>query len=130
MMMLLSDLFIASSLTYLVYILFLFIYAAKGNRGKHGSGSVEHEHFVDHVLAGTIGFVGCVGGAMAAIVHLVLQNTGVHIVPPSIEIIGNISRGVLLIAASMFVHHMIKEENPQHPFYYLHLPMSLRRHNK
>jgi len=128
MIMLISDTFIASSLTYLSYILFIFIHAARKNIGKHGSGSVEHEHFVDHVLAGSIGFVGCVGGAMAAIVHLVLQNTGTHIVPPSIEIIGNISRGVLLIAASMFVHHMIKEENPHHPFYYLHFPMSTRRH--
>ncbi len=126
MMMIISDIFIASSLTYLALVLFIFLVAAFNNRGRHGFGSIEHDHFVEHAVAGGLGFVGCVIGVICAVVHLILQNTGNHFVPPDVEIIENVSRGVLLISASMFVHHMIREESPHHPFYYLHFPMGVK----
>jgi len=120
--MLFSDIFMATSLTYLSVALFGFIRAAHANRGTHGIGSMEEDHFIEHVVSGSIGFLGCSIGAIMAVIHLVLQNTGSHVVPISVEIISNIADGLLFVAASMFVHHMIKEETPSHPFYYIHMP--------
>ena len=120
--MLLSDIFVSTALSYLSFALFRFLYAAYCNRGMHGVNSVEHDHFIEHTIAGGVGFVGCVVGAVMSAVHLVLQNTGDYTVPPHIEIIANISYGMLFIAAALFVHHMIKEETPTHKFYYLHMP--------
>lgn len=119
--MLISDIFIASALTYLSAALFAFIRKAKDNVGKHEFGSVEAEHFFEHAVAGGIGFFGCVIGAVSAVIHMILQNVeGFNAVPIHVEIIGNFANGMLFLAASLFVHHMIKEEDPNHPFYYRH----------
>jgi len=119
--MIFTDALVASALAYLSYTLWRFLCMAQGNVGKHESGSDEAFHFVDHLIAGTLGFIGCTVGAMVSIVHLVLQNTGSHAVPEYVELLGNVAYSLLFIAATLFVHHMIKEETPGHPFFYQHL---------
>ncbi|MDQ6964921.1 MAG: hypothetical protein Q9M13_08390 [Mariprofundales bacterium] len=117
--MLLSDALVSSALTYLSIALYCFLRKAKANAGKNAIGSKEAEHFFEHLVAGGIGFVGCVLGAVAAVTHMVLQQT-LDGVPEHVEILQNTGYTLLFIAAALFVHHMIKEEDPNHPFYYRH----------
>jgi len=119
--MIVSDAVVASALTCLGVMLFRFLQAAQANAGKHESGSDEASHFVAHISAGGLGFIGCVLGGVASVLHLILQNTGDHIVPYHVELVGNTGYTFMFIASAMFVHHMTQEENPSHPFFYSHM---------
>ena len=119
--MIASDSIVASALTYLCVILFRFLQAAQANVGKHESGSDEASHFIAHIAAGSLGFIGCVLGSVASILHLILQNTGPHIIPEHVELVGNMGYTLMFIASALFVHHMTQEEDPSHPFFYSHM---------
>jgi len=119
--MIVSDAVVAAALTCLCVMLFKFLRAAQANVGKHESGSDEASHFVAHIAAGGLGFIGCVLGSVASILHLILQNTGGHIVPEHVELVGNVGYTLMFIASALFVHHMTQEENPEHPFFYSHM---------
>ena len=119
--MIASDSVVAAALTYLCIILFRFLQAAQANAGKHESGSDEASHFVAHISAGGLGFIGCVLGGVASVLHLILQNTGSHMVPDHVDLVGKTGYTFMFIASAMFVHHMTKEEDPDHPFFYSHM---------
>jgi len=119
--MIASDAMVAAALTCLCGMLFRFLQAAHANVGKHEAGSDEAFHFVTHIAAGSLGFIGCVLGVVASVLHLILQNTGNHIVPEHVELVGNIGYTFMFVASALFVHHMTQEEDPSHPFFYSHM---------
>jgi len=119
--MIASDSVVASSLTYLCVMLFRFLQTAQANVGRNESGSDEASHFVAHITAGGLGFIGCVLGVVSSVLHLILQNTGSHLVPEHVELVGNMGYTFMFIASALFVHHMMQEEDPNHPFFYSHM---------
>jgi len=89
-----------------------FFYLAWQTRNAHSDDAVVQQHFLEHAIASSLAFIGSLLGAIYSIVHLFSVEQGTMS-----EIPFTASLFFLLVSGIAFMVHMIKEQNPSHPFY-------------
>jgi len=89
-----------------------FFYLAWQTHNAHADDAVVQQHFLEHAIASSLAFTGSLLGAIYSIVHLFSVEQGTMS-----EIPFTASLFFLLVSGIAFMVHMIKEQNPSHPFY-------------
>jgi len=89
-----------------------FFYLAWQTRNAHSDDAVVQQHFLEHAIASSFAFIGSLLGVLYSLVHLFSIEQGVMSEMPF-----TVSLFFLLVSGIAFMVHMIKEQNPSHPFY-------------
>jgi len=81
-------------------------------RNSHADDLVVQQHFLEHVIAASLAFMGSLIGVVYSIIHLLAKSQN-HLV----EYPFSLAMGLLLVSGLAFMLHMIKEQTPGHPYY-------------
>jgi len=89
-----------------------FFVLAWNTRKSHPDDEIVQQHFMEHAIASSLGFIGSLVGVIYSIVHLFsIEQGGLDEFPFTVAMFFMLTSGIAFMA------HMIKEQTPGHPFY-------------
>jgi len=112
-----QDIIVLTGLIYLSILAYQFFHLARLNMCSLRSGTSAKMHAIEHVLIGGIWLIGCVSYAVSCGIRIAALGDKP---PDGVLLLSTISGTLMIIAAALFVRHLIKEESAEHPFCYHH----------
>ena len=106
---------LCSLLIHLSYRVWKLMMMLKQNGSCYKFGSVSWWHWMEHLSAGLLFFIGSIGMTWVNIAKIVDHLTHVN---PTFSSISNLFTSFVVVGGIILINHMIKEETPESDMYH------------